>query len=232
MSKLSKKDSTLLIVIGLVAVLGGLFWFYVKPARAELAATTEKVAQANDQVAQLQTELAKVTAPKKSAAKGGPALVDELRLAKAYPYTADQAAAILQFDDIAKKAKVTLDQASPDNGTDFAGVTGTTFTIKVTGRYFAVQDFIQRIHDRVLVTPSGLLKVRGRLVAVTKADLKPAGGSEGATTTTSSTPIEASITIVAFSRGAGSAAGGAPAPGQATPTATPSTPAGQGGTPS
>lgn len=223
MSKLSKKDSTLLIVIGLVAVLGGLFWFYVKPARADLAATKTKVADAQTQVDQLNAQLASLAKPKK-AIRTGPPLVDELRLAKAYPYHQDQAAAILQFEDIAKKAKVSLTEAKPDNGTDFAGVMGTTYTIKATGRYFAVQDFIQRLHDRVVVTPSGKLKVRGRLVAVTKADLKPA--AEDSDTTTSSTPIEAAITVVAFSHGAGSGTGAA----ATTPTATPSTPTGQGGT--
>ncbi len=229
MSKLSKKDSTLLLAIGLVAVLGGLFWFYVKPARADLATTKTQVSDAQGRVDQLTAELATLKQPAKKKA-GGPALVDELRLAKAYPYSQDQAAAILQFEDVAKQTKVTLSEAKPDAGADFAGVTGTTFTIKVTGRYFSVQDFVQRLHDRVIVTPNGQLKVRGRLVAVTKADLKPAGDTSGASgaTTTSKTPIEAAITVVAFSHGAAST--GAGAPGAPATTATPSTPAGQGGT--
>ncbi len=231
MSKLSKKDSTLLLVIGLVAVLGGLFWFYVKPARADLATTKTQVTDAQGRVDQLSVQLATLQKPAKKKA-GGPALVDELRLAKAYPYSQDQAAAILQFEDIAKQTKVTLSEAKPDAGADFAGVTGTTYTIKVTGRYFSVQDFIQRLHDRVIVTPKGILKVRGRLVAVTKADLKPAGdvASSSAATTTASTPVEAAITVVAFSHGA--AATGAGASGDPATNATPSTPTGQGGTPS
>ena len=220
MSKLSKRDSALLIIFGVIAVVGGMFWFYVKPAKADLKAKQQASADAQDRVDQLQSELTKLTAQAKKPRTV--AIVDELRLAKAYPYSEDVPELILQIEDIAKQTKVTLGDASPAAGTDYAGVTGTPFTIAVKGKYFNVQDFLYRMHNRVIVDGKGRLRIKGRMLAVTKADLTPgdgAAGSTGGTSTTSgSTDVSASITVVAFSRTAGAAGAGAPT-GQSTAAA-------------
>jgi hypothetical protein len=47
--KMTKRDLILLSVLGVVAILGGFWWFVAKPAKAELSAQ-------NDQLAQIQTE--------------------------------------------------------------------------------------------------------------------------------------------------------------------------------
>lgn len=220
MSKLSKRDSTLLIVIGLVAVLGGIFWFYVKPAKADLQAKQQTALEAQDRVTQLQGELSKITV--KATKPSTVPIADELRLAKAYPYSEDIPALILQIEEIAKNTKVTLGEATPAAGTDYAGVTGTPFTLAVTGKFFNVQDFLYRMHNRVIVDGNGKLKIKGRMLAVTQADLSPEGGDAAAGGASSAaTEVTANITVVAFSRTAGAAAGaGAPAAGEATPVAT------------
>jgi Pilus assembly protein, PilO len=219
MSKMNKRDSLLLMIIGFVVVVGGIFWFYVKPAKADLTAKQTASAEAQDNVTRLQAELTKLTKEVKK-----PTLVpiaDELRLAKAYPYSEDVPVLILQLEDLAKQTKVDLDSAAPAAGTDYAGVTGTPFTIAVTGKYWNVQDFLYRVHNRVSVDGKGRLAVKGRLLAVTKADLAPAGGDTGAsgTATTASTQVTANITIVAFSRtAAGTGAAAAPAAQTSTNT--------------
>ena len=220
MSKLSKRDSTLLVIIGVIAVVGGLFWFYVKPAKADLKVKQQASLDAQDRVTQLQSELAKLTA---AATKPRTVpIADELRLAKAYPYSEDIPILILQIEEIAKKTQVTLGEATPAAGTDYAGVTGTPFTIAVEGKFFNVQDFLYRLHNRVRVDGKGKLRINGRMLAVTKADLTPGegAGSTGATSASSgSTLVSASITVVAFSRTAG-LGGASQAAAAAVPTST------------
>ncbi len=207
MSKLSKRDRTLLVIFAAIAVVGGIFWFYVKPAKADLKAKQQASMEAQDRVTQLQGELAKLTA--KATKPTTIPIVDELRLAKAYPYSEDVPALILQIEEIAKKTNVSLGQATPAAGNDYAGVTGTPFTMSVTGKFFKVQDFLYRMHNRVIVDGNGKLRVRGRMLAVTTAALSPGtdAGSSGGTATSGSTSVTANITVVAFSRTAGANAG-------------------------
>jgi hypothetical protein len=207
MSKLSKRDTLFLVAIGILVVLGGMYWFYVKPARADLTTTTAAAADAQARVDQLSVQLQALTAAAKRPSKV--TIADELLLAKAYPYSRNVPIAILQLEDVAKKSHVELSDATPDAGTDYAGVTGTSFSISVTGKFFDVQDFIHRLHSQVLVTPSGKLKVKGRLLAVTKAELSPAGGGgEAGAPTGPADEVTASVTIVMSSRAASGAGGG------------------------
>lgn len=232
MSKLSKRDTILLAVIGLVAVLGGMYWFYVKPARADLTAKTQAAQDSADRVTQLNSELAKLTAITAKPKSPVP-IADELRLAKAYPYSEDIPVLILQLEELAKKTNVDLGEATPTAGTDYAGVTGTPFTISVEGKFFDVQDFLYRLHNRVRVDGNGKLRINGRLLAVTKADLSPGGGDSGSTSgTTATSMVTANITVVAFSRTAAAAAAPAADPAAAAtsqPTGAPA-PATSGGT--
>lgn len=215
MSKMSPRDKILLLIMGGLLVLGGLYKFYLSPAKADRTAAEERIATAEGQVSTLQAQLVKLQSDKKGSAAGGKQpvrLVDKLRLAKAYPYDQDLAATILQIEQIAKDANVQLGEATPDAGTDYAGVTGTSFKIDVTGRFFEVQDFMYRMHNRVTITPFGKLKVKGRLFAITQADLTPeadAAASSGTTTTSTtsaSTKVKANLTAVVFSHGASTAA--------------------------
>ena len=118
MSKLSKRDSLFLIVMGLIAVLGGTYWFYVKPARADLTAKTAAVEEAQGNVDTLSGQLQQLQAAAKKPKKENP--FDALILAKAYPYSPDTSVAAIQLETVAKKAHVTLGQVVPGTGTDYA----------------------------------------------------------------------------------------------------------------
>ena len=231
MNKLSKRDSLLLVIIGVVAVLGGIFWFYVKPAKADLTAKQEAAIAAQDGVTQLQAELAKAS-PKAAAKTPKAPLADELRLAKAFPYSEDSPNFILQAEDLAGQTNVLLGSSTATEGKDFAGVTGTSFTLEITGKYLNVQDFVYRLHDRVRVDNNGKLRVKGRLIAVTKVDItKDEKDTSNGSTGVDKQNVKATITLVAFSRsaaGAATADGGAPAGGAAAPSAATNT----GGSPS
>lgn len=203
MSKMTQRDKFLLLVVAGIVALGGIFQFYLSPAKTEREEAIQRVSDLETQVQTARTQLTQL----QTAAKGGSPtgkqevrLVDRLRLAKAYPFDRDIPATILQIEQIAKEANVTLGPATPDEGTDYAGVTGTAFTIEVSGRFFEVQDFMHRMHNRVSITPFGKLKVQGRLFAITQADLTPEDG-EGSATSASSV-VNANITVVVFSKGA------------------------------
>ncbi len=212
MSKLSKRDSTLLILIGVIALIGGIFWFYVKPARADLTAKKQAAQEAQTKVDDLQSQLHGLTAQASRPRKV--ALADELLLAKAYPLLRGHPGA-----------------HPPDRGAgqavrrrarrgDLRGVDGLRrrdrHPVHRRGdrKYLDVQDFLYRMHNRVNVDASGKLHVKGRMLAVTKADLTPKTDSStsGSSTSNSSGKVSASITIVAFSRTAGGAGGAAAAP--------------------
>lgn len=220
MKTLSQKDKMMLLLMAAVVLLGGGFWFYVKPAKKELAAQTTRAQDADANVQKLQAELNQLVAKTKPGAVAKTNIADALRLDKAYPAKPDLPATILQIEAIAKKAGVSFDDGTPDKGTDVAGTTGVAFSIKVTGRYYNVQDFIYRMHNQVRVDAQGRLEVNGRLFAVTKADLSPAGGDAGSATVTRSTPVQATITAVAFSRTPGAAAATAAPAATTQPTST------------
>lgn len=220
MSKLSKRDSTLLILIGVIALIGGIFWFYVKPARADLTAKKTASMEAQTQVEDLQSQLTRLTA--QAAKPRRVALADELLLAKAYPYSEDIPVLILQIEQLAKQAGVELGEVTPAASTDYAGVTGTPFDVAVTGKFFDVQDFLYRLHNRVNVNGAGKLSIKGRMLAVTKADLTPddAAGSTGSASPSGNAVVSATVTIVAFSRTAGLAGGAATDQQTAAPSTT------------
>lgn len=219
MSKLSKRDSTILILIGVIALIGGIFWFYVKPARADLTAKKQAAQESQAQVDDLQSQLQRLTAQASKPRKV--ALADELLLAKAYPYSEDIPVLILQIEALAKQSGVDLGEVTSAASTDYAGVTGTPFTVSVTGKYLDVQDFLYRMHTRVSVD-GGKLRVKGRMLAVTKADLTPEGdASTTGSTSASNGTVSASITIVAFSRTAGLAGGAASDQQTAAPSTNP-----------
>ena len=215
MKKLSEKDKMLLLIMAAVVILGGLFMFYVKPARSDLSAAKDRVESAQSNVDTLTVQLQQLQAASSPKA-GNKTVADSLRLAKAYPGSQDVPETILQLERLARQSGVTFDDGTPDAGTDIAGTTGTSFDIAITGTYFEVQDFISRLHSQVDVDPAGRLTINGRLFAITSADLQLEGGEEGDRITPSST-VNATITAIAFSRSET-----APAPAT-TPTANTST---------
>ncbi len=219
MKKLSAKDKMMLLMMAAVVVLGGVYMFYVKPAKANLVKETDRVSAAQTNVDQLNTQLqALITAAKPATKTTRENIADTLRLAKAYPSSQDLPETILQLERIAKEAGVKFTDGTPDAGTDVAGTTGTSFSISVSGSYFKVQDFIWRLHNQVNVDSSGRLEINGRLFAITSAEIAPVGD---AVSVTKASPVQATITAIAFSRTPAAAA--APA---TTPTAnTTTTPA-------
>ncbi|HJZ61617.1 MAG TPA: type 4a pilus biogenesis protein PilO [Miltoncostaeaceae bacterium] len=207
--KLSARDTVLIIAAGLVALVGGLYWFYVKPARKDLSTAQNEARDNQSRVDALQTQIDALMGKSK---EPGHTLADELRLSKALPSRPEIPETILQLQRLAQGSHVELGSIKPGDSTDYAGVTGTPLQVSVTGRFLDVQDFMYTLHRKVAVDPvKGKVRVGGRLMTITQASLTSNGTSSTAAATTKTISdkdlVTANINLVAFSRtaaGAGS----------------------------
>ena len=196
--KLSKRDNILLAVILLVAGVGGFYWFYVKPAKKDLDAKQAQVAQveqANDGLRDTITRL-----QQDAAGLSGQA-AERLSYAKAVPDSAQVPAAIYQLQRLADRTNVEFTAIASQQTTDFGGFSGRPFQLKVTGKFFDVDDFLYRMHRMVQVRGEKA-DVNGRLFAVTKIDMNLAtnDGTPGSgTQLKAEDKVLATIDVAAFS---------------------------------
>jgi Type II secretion system (T2SS), protein M len=219
--KLSKKDQFLLTVIAAIVGVGGFYWFYVKPARADLGTQQTKLTAAETANADLADTLSRLERDMKTlSGQSG----ERLRYSKAVPDSAQVPAAIYQIQRIADRADVEFSSISTQAVTELGGFAGRSFQIKVAGRFFDVDDFLYRLHRQVNVDARGRADISGRLFAVTKVDmaLKGQGGQAGVTGAElkASDDVTATVDIVAFSTAAAGAAPASAATG-ATPFVSP-----------
>ena len=213
--KLSKRDQLLLAVIALLVGVGGFYWFYVKPAREDLGAKQDQLQEVLDQNAGLNDTLARLERDAKSLS--GQAS-ERLRYAKAVPDSAQVPGAVYQIQRLADRSNVEFSSISTQAVTELGGFAGRAFQLKVTGRFFDVDDFLYRLHRQVRVTPRGRAEISGRLFAVTKIDMALANQGQtpvNGTQLKDSDEVVATIDVVAFST---AAAGAAPAPSTTGPT--------------
>src|SRR5262245_28311033 len=160
--KISKRDAILLAIVGTIAVLGGFWWFYVKPAKSDLQAVQSEVTRVNDDNAALSDTLARLAQDRVALA---PQTAEEIRLAKAVPDSAQVPAALVQIQRLADRANVEFTSIQAGQISDLSGFTGRQFLIEVGGRFFDVDDFLYRLHNMVSVDGRGRATIRGRLFA-------------------------------------------------------------------
>lgn len=241
--KLTKRDTVLLAIIGIVAVLGGAFWFVVKPAKAELSSQQEQLTQIEDETAGLRDTIARMSGTTKGAAQR---TAERLRLAKALPDDVEAPGVVVQLQRLADRSNVELTTIKTNSFSDYGSIRGTEFEVRITGRFFDVDDFLYRLHRQVAVDEKDRPIVGGRLFATTTIDLtldegdvQPDGGLSD------DDQVVGTIKVVAFSSVPGGAAGAAatttpvpttavagPAPASGTTSNEPSTSAAPaGGTP-
>jgi len=218
--KLSTRDLILLAIVGLVVVLGGLWWFVVKPANAELSAQRDQLAEIRTESNALRDTVDRL---RSSATSESRRTAERLRLSKALPDSAQTPGVVVQLQRLADRANVELTSIKTNQHTDFGSIRGTEFEVKVTGRFFDVDDFLYRLHRQVEVNERDRPVVGGRLFATTSVDMTLAQG-----TSESGGPIEdddevvATLKVLAFSSAPAGAAPAAPA-ATGTPVAAPAT---------
>ncbi len=218
--KVSKRDLVLLAVLGAVAVIGGFYWFVVKPAKADLSAQRSQLAQVQSETGDLRDTLSRLQAGTASAAKLSS---DRLRLSKALPATVETPGVVVQLQSLADRAGVELTSIKTNSFSDYGSIRGTQFEVRVTGRFFDVDDFLYRLHRQVAVDGRDRPIVGGRLFATSSVDLTLDQSNPSSTGSLKNDDVVvAVIEVVAFSEvpSATTSASVAPATAVAAPTAT------------
>src|SRR5262245_33146284 len=154
---------------------------------------------------------------------------ERLRLSKALPENTETPGVVVQLQRLADRSNVELTSIKTNTYSDYGSIRGTEFEVKVTGRFFDVDDFLYRLHRQVAVDEKDRPIVGGRLFATPSVDLtlQQDGESNG----TSGAPkgedkALGTIKVVAFSSVPGGAAAGtsvAPTEAVAAPATTTTT---------
>jgi Tfp pilus assembly protein PilO len=201
----------LLVAAGAI-VLGAGWLLLISPQR-------HKAADLNKQTVAVQQEIADDLA-RSAAAKSAVASVPKIRvapiykLAKAMPSLADMPDLLLELNQTASAAGVTLTSIAPGAVTD--GLTGYSkipIAIAATGDFYSVTDLIYRLRNLVSVR-NGTLEANGRLFAIDSITLAPSGGNKVNATVNLETYVYSPVSPVP-----------AAAPTDTTSSTTPTTPA-------
>lgn len=220
--KLSKRDLILLAIIGTVAVLGGAYWFVIKPAQAELSSQQDQLVQIEEESAALRDTLQRASTTSKGHAKQ---VAERLRLAKALPETTETPGVVVQLQRLADRANVELTSIKTNSFSDFGTIRGTEFEIRITGRFFDVDDFLYRLHRQVAVDEKDRPIIGGRLFATTSIDLSLDQGDASSSGVSSEDAVVGTVRVMAFSSVPAGAAGATTPAGTPAPTTTVATPA-------
>jgi Tfp pilus assembly protein PilO len=168
------KGMTIGLIIGgdlLLLVLG---WFLlISPQRSTAASIAHSTQSVQVQIQAYQQEAAAAAHP--VVPKQPPIRTATLyELAKAMPFTMDMPDVLLELDQVARDAGVTVSSITP--GADSAGTSFTVVPITVTfsGNWYTLTDLLYRL--RTLVTlRNGELAATGRLFSVSSVALSPGG---------------------------------------------------------
>jgi hypothetical protein len=214
--KMTKRDQILVAAVAAIAIIGGFYWFVVKPAKADLGTQRDPLSAVQTEANDLRDTIDRMAATEKGESKR---TAERLRLSKALPETTEAPGVVVQLQRLADRANVELTAIKTNTYSDYGSIRGTEFEIRVTGRFFDVDDFLYRLHRQVAVNEKDRPIVGGRLFATTSVDLTlqqdgAANGAGGAPK--GGDQVDGTIKVVAFSSvPGGAAAGTSVAPGTA-----------------
>ncbi|MCB0882621.1 MAG: type II secretion system protein M [Thermoleophilia bacterium] len=206
---LNKRDKLLLSVLAAVAAIGGLYWFVVKPAKADAQAKRDQLSMVQSDNANLQDQLTRLTKQQTGAQDR---MIDAFAMSKAVPARPQVDTAIVQLQSLAKQSNVTLMGVRTSATTVYPNIAATELSVVVKGRYFDVDDFMFRLHRQVTLDERSAPRVEGRLFATKAVDMDlTTGDSEDPAPAGT---VETELKVLVFTDG-----------GTATPVAAPSAPA-------
>ncbi|HWH13252.1 MAG TPA: type II secretion system protein GspM, partial [Miltoncostaeaceae bacterium] len=216
---MTARDRVLLTVIAVLALLGGLWWFVVKPARADLAANRAQLQSVQEQSDVVRDQIARL-----ERAEGGEVAqsLEGFRLAKAVPARVDVPAVLVQLQRIADDSNVQLRTLRTNGTTDYGGFRATELEVIVAGRFFDVDDFMFRMHRMVTVDEGDRPRVRGRLIAVRGFEMRIAEeGEVDPDAPRGRDRVETNLRLLVFSSPESGAAIAGPSPGVPAPGSAP-----------
>lgn len=163
-----------LILAAEVILLAAGWFLVVAPQRAHARSIANAAALTKAQIAEARTFVPSsgnaASLPKQ------PAIRTSLlyRLAKAMPSTEDQPDLLLQIDQVARAAGVTLLSIAPAQPTAGDGFTVVPISLTASGDFYGLTDMLYRLRALVAVRHGGL-NASGRLFAVQSVTLTPSG---------------------------------------------------------
>ena len=191
-TKLSRRNAVVLIVGGdvLLLVLG--WMLLVSPQRHTAASIAQatRVAEAQIEAAQHAVQAENPPSAPKQPEIRTAALYE---LAKAMPSTTDMPDVLLELDQVARAAGVTVNSITPGAISAGNGYGVLPITLSFSGDFYSLTDLLYRLRTLVSVR-HGELDASGRLFAVDSVGLSGSGNQ-----------LSASVTVNAFVYGAGAA---------------------------
>lgn len=149
---MSGRTRLILAVLGVLVVLAGFYFLLIRPRQGELDTVNQEIQTEQDRTTQLQTELARLQDLQANA----PQLQAELAKIRGYvPQDDEVPNFIFLVQDAANAAGVDFVQITPElpkPPPEGAALAEIRAQIGAGGGYFAVQDFIRRLHalDRAI----------------------------------------------------------------------------------
>jgi Tfp pilus assembly protein PilO len=209
----SRAVTVALIIAADVMVFGAGWFMLVVPQRHQAASTARSVNQTEALI--LQAEAAQAAAANPPAAPKQPVIrtADLYRLAKAMPTGEDMPDLLLELDQVARAAGVTVLSITPSTPAPGTGYEVVPVRLTFTGDFYALTDLMYRLRTLVSIR-HGSLDAAGRLFAVGSLSLAPTGTGKN---------LSASVTVNAFTYGGGTTTGVAVTPTTTTGSTTTTT---------
>lgn len=203
--RLSSRAQLAIVVIALLGVAAGGYFFVVGPKRAEAAKLDEEIATLQTQIGQARAVSLGITpeVEVKSAKL--------FRLAKAMPDRADMAGVVLQLNRTAADTGIVFESIAPGAAVVAGSYQRVPITLEFEGDFYSLSDFLFRLRNLVQVR-DGELASTGRLFAVDNLTFTEVAGSFPR--------IAATLTVSAYVYGTGAPVTSA-APVPTTPSAPP-----------
>ncbi len=170
--KMPKNAMVLLVVLGGIVVLAAGWMLLLAPKQKEIGSIKQQTAAVRQQITD---DLARAATARN--ATGAPTIkvADIYKLTTAMPSFADMPDLLLELDQTAKAAGVTLQSIQPGAATDTStGYSTIPITVAAAGNFYTITDLLYRLRNLVYVR-NGALEANGRLFSVSTVSLTPNG---------------------------------------------------------
>jgi Tfp pilus assembly protein PilO len=175
--KLPKQAQFALVGVGALLVLLMGWMLLLSPKQKEIANLNSQTSAVRQQIAD---DLTRAATARSASTVPTIKVADVYKLTTAMPSITDMPDLLLELDQTAKSAGVSLDAISPGAPAPTTdGYSTIDITVSATGNFYSLTDLIYRLRNLVYVR-SGALQANGRIFTIDRISLTPGDGSIGA----------------------------------------------------
>ena len=219
---MTARDRLMLIGVIAIAFLGIVWLMLVSPERKKAGQAASSLAAAEAQLASAHSELVTARAARAKYAASYGTIV---HLGKAVPTTEEVPSLMYELAQASKQKSVEFSSISSSDSGSGAGASGSAsaagggfqqmpFTFVFNGTYFGLEKMLRQLTNFAAKTPSGALKVNGRLLTIQGVTLQPLVQQGHAST---NPHLTATVTASAYTLPPEQASAASPGTGSATP---------------